>query len=126
MRLPSDATLLVPDPGAADEALLKAWGEEALPLYRSTRAAATRLPAPIWRHAWMRSARRRWCSRMGSRATRLGRASTRRRRAAIGCSSLEGEAGEFGGEARVVSVETAVEAARRAKVPPALGARAAR
>jgi hypothetical protein len=114
MRLPRDATLLVPDPGAADDALLKAWGEEALPLLSldarggdafagadlEARLDAIGATTLVFAEGFARDTL--WAS--------VHAAAARGYRVFV----VGGEGAEFGGEARVVGVETAVEAARRA------------
>ena len=116
MRLPSDAALLIPDPGAADQALLNAWREEALPLFPiaarggdafadadlEARLDAIGATTLVFANGFAGDR---------LRATVLAAAARGYRVFAVG----EGEAGDLGGDIRVVSVETAVAAARRAK-----------
>ena len=115
MRLPSDAALLVPDPGPADEALVKAWSEEALPLFPiaarggdafadadlDSRLEAIGATTLVFANGF---------SRDRLKATVLAAAARGYRVFAV-----DSEAGDLGGEVRVVSVETAIEAARRAR-----------
>ncbi len=116
MRLPSDAALLVPDPGDADEALLRVWREEALPLFeigaRSGDAfAGGELEAELDAVGATTLVIANGFARGALEATVLAAAARGYRVFVVGA---EGAACDLG-DARVVGVETAIEAARRAR-----------
>jgi hypothetical protein len=120
MRLPDDAALLIPDDplaGGATDVLLQAWREEALPVFPidprggdafSGADLEARLDAidatTLVFTGGFESAR--LCAMVLAAAERGYR---------VFVVGGEQAANDFGGEVRIVSVETAIEAARRAK-----------
>ena len=117
MRLPSDAALLVSSaPGAGDESLLRAWREEGLALFpidaRGGDAfAGTDLEAQLDAIGATTLVFADGFAPDPLRATVRAAAERGYRVFFIGS-----EVNDLGADARAVSVETAVEAARRAKV----------
>jgi nicotinamidase-related amidase len=117
MRLPIDAALLVPDAGDATDLLLQAWREEALPVFPigahgESAFADSHLEANLDAIGATTLVFAGGFARARLRATALAAAERGYRAFVV---SSEGESGELGGDVRVVSVETAIEAARRAK-----------
>jgi nicotinamidase-related amidase len=118
MRLPSDAALLIADeprPADAAAALLEAWREEALPVFRllGGQRSADDAFADTDLEARLDAIGATTLVFAGAspKATVLAAAERGYRVFVVG----ELEANDFGGDVRIVSHETAMEAARRAK-----------